>query len=76
MKKIVRNKIIKYFKLIFIILIIILTVFSQIFETRNTRNVSNQLSQRDTGILITYISGITVIPLIVYCISKLKKQKY
>ena len=76
MKKIVRNKIIKYIKLIFIISFIILTAFSQIYETKSARHVSNQLSLRDEGILITYISGIILIPLIVYCISKLKKQKY
>ena len=76
MKIIQKNKIIKYLKLILILLVIILMAFSQIFETREASNASNKLSPRDAWVLTIYIFGIIFIPVIIYCMSKLKKNKY
>ena len=73
MKKIEKDKITKYSKLIIIILIIILLAFSEMLEPRN---FSNKLSPKDIWLLIIYIFGIIFIPLIAYCISLLRKQKY
>ena len=73
MGKIKRNKIIQYVKLTFIILIIILVSCSQFFETKNG---SDKLSSKDVTLLVVYISGIILIPLLTYYIGKLRKQKY
>ena len=72
MKKIKKNKTIQYFKLLLIILVIISVAFSQIFDTRN---VNNKLSSKDVALLVIYIFGITVIPLIAYFVNKSRKQK-
>lgn len=71
MKKITKDKIVKNLKIFFIILIMILLVFSQISGTRHS---SNKLSPKDAWLLIIYIFGITVIPLVAYCVCKLKEK--
>ena len=76
MKKNQKNKIIKYFKLTVIISIIILVSYSQIFDTRNVSSSGNKLSLRDIWILFIYIFGMILIPFIVYCITKFRKEKY
>jgi len=67
-----KNSIIKNLKLIFIISIIILVAFSQVFQSKNS---SNKLSPKDIWLLIIYIFGIIFIPLIAFCMSKLKKKR-
>jgi len=77
MKKNLKNKAIKYFKLFCIISIMILIAFSQIVNTKSGNTTTgNKLSPKDLWIMFIYICGMILIPVIVYFVSKLKKEKY